>query len=78
MPDTPHPSRQAAQEAAFGRAFPELADASTAQIREMMAVARGAALKIRREQRRVDALQAWLAENALPLPFPEAERRSES
>lgn len=70
MPDTPRPKPLSPAEEAFGRSFPELADASTAQIREVMAVCRRTAVQMRREQRRNDAMREWLAENQLRLWEP--------
>lgn len=63
-------AEQLPSEACFARSFPELADASTAEIREAMALARGAVVRVRKEQRRVAAMQAWMAENQLTLPYP--------
>lgn len=69
MPDTPCPRPLSASEASFARSFPELADASTAQIREAMAFATRAVVLVRKQQRRNDAMREWLAENQLPLPY---------
>lgn len=76
MPKPATPKPQSSQELAFARAFPELAQASTAQIRELRALAIAAVRHARREQIRVEMLQAWAAENVVPLPFPEDEARS--
>lgn len=54
-------------EAAFAAAYPELADASTAQIRECMAAARGIVIRTRRDQRRIEMMNEW-QKNQLPLP----------
>jgi len=72
MPKLPRPEPpKSPQELAFARAFPVYADASTAQIREGMAFARGLLVAKRKEQRRREAMAAWLAEHQLPLPLDE-------
>ena len=64
MPGAP----RATAEAAFAAAYPELADASTAQIREIMAAARGQVIRLRRDQRRKEMMDEW-QRSQLPLPL---------
>lgn len=68
MPDLPSPSRSAAQEAAFAAAYPELADMSSAQIREIRAYAHGAVTARAKALRREQAIRDFLAEHQAPLP----------
>lgn len=69
MPDAPYPKPENPQEHAFRRAFPELADASTAQIRELRAFAWASMRDARREQQRQQAMRQWLDEHQLVLPL---------
>jgi len=69
MPDTPRPSPKSTQEAAFAAAYPELADLSTAQLRELQAFGRAVLRKKAKDMRREQALRDWLAENQLELPL---------
>lgn len=69
MPTRPTRShQQAIQETCFARAFPELAGASTTQIRESMAIARAGVRAQLQAQRDKEALERFRREQLVPLP----------
>lgn len=68
MPDTPRPKPESAQELAWRRANPLLAELTTARLRELRAeeiAARRAATRAQRDQ---EAIRRWREANMDPLP----------